>query len=378
MEQKRKGIIVAGTLCIDIAPQFETKKKVNSIAELLVPGKVVHGEGIDIHPGGAAANTGLGLKVLGADVTIIGKIGKDVLGDMIYIAFDQYDAAGHLIVDPEICTSYSIAINPPGLDRIFLHDPCAGNSFKASDVDPKLYETAQIFHFGYPPVSRTLYLNNGQQMVEMLQAAKAAGCATSVDMCAVDPDCESGRLDWAYIMKRMSPYVDFFEPSIEELLCYLNHERYEELYKAAGSGDMIALIDMERDVKPLADKLISWGSKVVLIKCGYKGLYLQTAGADALSQIGGELVLDPAVWADKSCFERSYKPEKVLSGTGAGDTTIAAFLYAVSLGYSLEKCLQLATATGACCVSAYDSLGGLKDFEELEEMIANGWEKQYF
>ena len=44
-------------------------------------------------------------------------------------------------------------------------------------------------------------------------------------------------------------------------------------------------------------------------------------------------------------------------------------------GYTPEKCMQLAAATGACCVAAYDALSGLKPFAELEERIEKGWAK---
>ena len=45
---KRNGIIVAGTLTLDITPVFESKKKAKSVDEVFVPGKVVHMEGMDI------------------------------------------------------------------------------------------------------------------------------------------------------------------------------------------------------------------------------------------------------------------------------------------------------------------------------------------
>ena len=81
-------------------------------------------------------------------------------------------------------------------------------------------------------------------------------------------------------------------------------------------------------------------------------------------------------WAGKSGFEKSYTPDQVLSGTGAGDTTIAAFLSALLQGYDLETCLHLASATGASCVAAYDALSGIKPFAEQLEHIQNGWKKQ--
>ena len=374
--EKRNGIIVAGTLTLDITPVFAGEKKARSVTEVFVPGKVVRMDGIDIHPGGAVTNTGLGLKVLGANVRIVGKIGKDILGDIVHNYYDSYGVAGDLIVDEETSTSYSIALAPPGIDRIFLHDSCAGDTFRREDIDKDLYRTGQIFHYGYPPVSRLLYLNGGEGCIAMMKEAKEAGIATSVDMCAVDPESESGREDWKAIIEKLSPYVDFFEPSIEELMFYLDREKYNKLYVEAENGDMIGLLDVEKDVRPLAEQLVAWGAGVVLVKCGYKGLYLAAAEEARLKKIGGGLSLDSADWAGARSFERSFVPEKLLSGTGAGDTTIAAFLYAVTLGYGRERCLQLAAGTGASCVAAYDALSGLKSFGELIEKIDGGWEKQ--
>ena len=74
-------------------------------------------------------------------------------------------------------------------------------------------------------------------------------------------------------------------------------------------------------------------------------------------------------------FEKSFVPDAVVSGTGAGDTTIAAFLTAIIQGYPFEKCRKLAAATGACCVAAADALGGLKTFKELEQKIEMGWKR---
>lgn len=74
-------------------------------------------------------------------------------------------------------------------------------------------------------------------------------------------------------------------------------------------------------------------------------------------------------------FEKSYVPEQLLSGTGAGDTSIAAFLTAVLDGYSPEMAMHLAAAAGASCVAAYDALSGLRPFAELEEKIRKGWAK---
>ena len=38
-----------------------------------------------------------------------------------------------------------------------------------------------------------------------------------------------------------------------------------------------------KDVKPLADKLISYGAKAVLLKCGAPGLYYKTGSGEGMS-----------------------------------------------------------------------------------------------
>ena len=65
----------------------------------------------------------------------------------------------------------------------------------------------------------------------------------------------------------------------------------------------------------------------------------------------------------------------MLSGTGAGDTSIAAFLTSMLEGDSMEECMHLAAAAGASCVAAYDALSGLKPLDELRKKIASGWKK---
>ena len=112
-----------------------------------------------------------------------------------------------------------------------------------------------------------------------------------------------------------------------------------------------------------------------MLKCGAPGMYYRTGSTDKLNELPERLGMDVKAWADKEGFERSYKPDAVLSGTGAGDTSIAAFLTAMLEGGRPEECIKLAAATGACCVSAYDALSGLKPLNELRDRISAGWEK---
>lgn len=370
----KKKVIVAGIICIDITPVFPDKKAAN-IGEILRPGKLVQTGKAEVSAGGAVANTGLGMKVLGADVTLMGKIGHDEFGDMICGILDKYDAVEGMIRAEGISTSYSVVLAIPGIDRIFLHNPGANSSFRAEDIREEALRDAALFHFGYPTLMKSMYENDGAELGALLRKAKACGCATSLDLSAVDPDTEAGRVDWRKILTSIMQDVDFFVPSVEELCFMLDRDRFDEWQERAEGGDVTEYLDPEEDIRPLAEQCMELGAKVLLLKCGAPGMYFCTAGETALNKIGRRIGLDAARWADKRQFEKSYVPEKILSGTGAGDTSIAAFLTGVLNGEDPEMCLHLAAATGASCVEAYDALSGLKPLEELKEKIAAGWPK---
>lgn len=367
----KKKSIAAGHICLDITPVFSAKKPHQKISDLLEPGKLIHMDHADVHTGGSVANTGLALKKLGADVRLMGKIGSDAFGNMIKDILRKYDADG-LIVDENSSTSYSVVLAVPGIDRIFLHNPGANDTFANADIPDAALENVVLFHFGYPPLMKKMYENNGAELVAVFARMKKKNIATSLDLAAVDPNSDAGQADWARILQAVLPYTDFFVPSFEELCFMLDRENYEAMAKKG--GDITAWIDIESDVKPLAGKCLAMGCKVVLIKCGTKGMYYKTAGKDVIKHIGGGLDLDADLWSDKSGVQPCFKADDVLSGTGAGDTSIAAFLMAVMQEKTPKECAALAAAQGACAVTAYDALGGLKSLEELEAKINLGWE----
>jgi len=308
----------------------------------------------------------------------MGKVGKDAFGDMVLHILKEHDAAcGMLSVEGE-STSYSVVIAVPGIDRIFLHHPGANDTFSCDDIPEASLEDVALFHFGYPPLMHKMYEDNGAELVKIFKRMKEKGIATSLDLAMVDPSSEAGKADWKHILEKVLPYVDFFVPSAEELCFMLDRPRFEKWQERANGGDVVEILDIDKDIKPLADKCIELGVKVLLIKCGAPGLYYRTTDADGLSKVGERIQLSISDWASKEGFEVSYKPDRVLSGTGAGDTSIAAFLTAMLNGYPLQKCMQLASATGASCVEAYDALSGLKSFAELETKINAGWEKNRF
>lgn len=368
-----KKAIVAGHICLDITPVFPNQKA-DSIQEVLLPGKLIQMEGVDVHTGGAVANTGLAMKRLGNDVRLMGKIGGDAFGKMVLEILKEYEADQGMIVSKQSSTSYTVVVAMPGKDRIFLHDPGANNTFCEEDLDWEQIAEADLFHFGYPPLMRRMYQKNGEELCSIIKRAKSLGCAVSLDMAAVDPVSEAGREDWRKILEQVLPYIDFFVPSVEELCFMLDKPQYDTWNQKAAGRDITEIIRQE-DVVTLGEQAIALGAKVVLIKCGAPGIYYRSADAEKLGTLCEKLSLEPGEWAGKQGFEKSYVPERICSGTGAGDTSIAAFLTSVLNGESMEEALRMAAATGACCVASYDALGGLKPLVELKEKIRSGWQK---
>lgn len=381
MENKTEAvkIVSAGHICLDITPVFMENggagNDAEGIGELLVPGRLLQMGPADVHIGGSVANTGLALKILGADVTLMAKTGTDDFGQLVQTQIKQYGARQKLSQSGQDATSYSVVIAPKGVDRIFLHHSGANDTFCCEDIDFDTVKEADLFHFGYPPLMKNMYDRDGEELLRILKRVKELDTAVSMDMAMVDEKAESGAADWESILGKTIPYVDFFVPSIEELAIMIDKPRYREWQKRARGRDITTVLDIENDVRPLAEKMLSMGAKVLLVKCGAAGLYLASADARALSQAASGYADKLKGWENIRYFEASYRPEKVLSGTGAGDTCIAAFLLAVSQGYSYQECMRLSAATGASCVEAYDALSGLKSFRELQEKIQKGWEK---
>lgn len=375
---RKNGVIVAGHICVDFTPPITARSGVSGggIEEFLTPGKLIHVGPAHIHPGGVVANTGLTMRFLGADVTLMGKVGCDPFGRAVRDFLKERGAAEGLIADPKSDTSYTVVLAPPGIDRVFLHNPGANDTFSADDIDYDVCENALMFHFGYPPLMRRMYLDGGAELSEIFRRVKERGCLTSLDTASVDEASEAGRADWNAILQKTLPYVDFFMPSVEEICFMLDRPKYNDLRKRAAGGDVTQVLSVGEDVIPLGARLLEMGCKLALIKCGTAGLYCRTADTDAFAPLRASSGLKFDGFDGKSIFERSFVPEKVLSGTGAGDAAIGAFLTALTRKYPLEWCLRFAAAEGACCVAALDALSGLKTLKELEQKILGGWERQ--
>ena len=367
--------LVAGHICLDIHPDLSGSGR-ESFEKIFHPGRLIAAGPVTCFTGGAVSNTGLTLDTLGIGVRLVGKVGDDLFGQAIcqIVEACRPGLAEGMIVDAASSSSYSIIINYPGVDRIFLHYAGANDTFQVGDIPYALLENTRLFHFGYPPIMRSLFIDAGAQLKDIFLRVKHAGVTTSLDMAFPDPSSEAGRADWRAILEGALPNVDIFIPSVEEILFMLHGDEYRELCRSASGSDLLALVTPHM-LSDLGRELLNMGVKIVGLKLGDRGMYLRTAGSDAIGSIGRAHPSDPETWAEVELWAPCFKVE-VAGTTGSGDATIAGFLAGLLRDLSIEQALTMAVAIGACNVEAADALSGIRTWEETSRRMANGWERR--
>jgi sugar/nucleoside kinase (ribokinase family) len=363
--------IVAGHLCLDIIPQFVADLG-SDVAAYLAPGRLTEVGPATFSTGGPVSNAGINLHRLGIRTRLMGKVGDDLLGRAIMdiVSSHSPDLAQGMVVVPGEVSSYTVVIDPPGVDRLFLHYPGTNHTFGAEDIRYDLLAGARLFHFGYPPLMTRMYTDGGHELAEMYQRAKETGSTTSLDLAMPDPAGPSGQADWRLILARTLPHVDLFLPSVEELLFMLRRDQFDQLTAQVGAANVLEALTVE-EIASLADEALAMGAKIVLLKMGIRGIYLRTA--TTLSELGRGVPTDLAAWTNRQLWAPCFRPNVVVSTVGTGDAAIAGFLAAVLRDTSPSLALNVAVATGACCVEVAGALGGVRDWQETLARIEAGW-----
>lgn len=363
-------VVVAGHICCDLIPSFRSNA---SIQEIFVPGKLINMGGATVSTGGPVSNTGIALSMLGINTKLMGKIGGDFFGDAVLKLLKQRNMDDGMIIAEDEETSYTVVIVSPGVDRIFLHNPGANDTFCADDIDFELVSKAKLFHLGYPPLMRRMFENSGDELIRIFKRAKETGVTTSLDMSLPDVNAAAGKVDWEDILNRLLPYVDIYLPSVEETMFMISREEFNVLNENTKGHDILENLDFN-SLQGLGERLLAMGAKIVVLKCGYQGYYIRTADEETLSKIGKAKPFDIGNWTGRELHEESFFVEKVASATGSGDSSIAGFLAAYLNGKTIEETVRIACALGGQNVQAFDAISGIKSWDETLAMIPN-WPK---
>jgi len=366
---KRYDAVIAGYICVDMIPDFKKSQSVISISNLFVPGKLIEIDGISFVLGGAVPNTGLAMKKFNKNVFLNGLVGNDFIGKIAIEWLDKYNLSEGIRMTDQAGTAFSIVIAPPGIDRIFLESPGCNQIFGISFINFDAVSGSRLFHFGYPPLLKQFYENNGSQLVELFSDIQRMGVVTSLDLSLPDTESESGRIDWRGIMQNVLPYTDIFVPSLEEVLQIMNPVEYAEILTSSVSSDIIDQVIINT-IREIGRSFIDSGVKILLIKAGHLGAYLLTGNVSSINEKAG-LKLVEEKWNNCELWCKAYKadPLKIKNSSGAGDTAAAAFLSAILNNEDPDSSIRFATLAGRnnlYCKNVYDDL---RDWENMTEEI---------
>lgn len=363
---KHYDVTVAGHICLDIIPQIPGTIK--EITELFKPGKLINVGAAKISTGGPVSNTGIALKKLGLKVAFMARVGNDEFGNLVIHLLNKQGHTEGVSISDRDRTSYTIVIAPPGIDRLFLHDPGANDHFSSFDLNKKIMAQSRLFHFGYPPLMANCYQKRGKELRTIFQLAKATGATTSLDMALPDPDSPGGKVPWNQVLENVLPYVDIFLPSIEEVFFMLDSEKYFQVKKIAGMKDMVDFID-PGDYSRFAKRCVELGSKIVVLKSSHRGIYIFTTDLEKHNNLGASPPNDRNNWSNRELWCPAFRVKQLASAAGSGDSAIAGFLAAYLRGYSIEKTLKYANCVGFQNLQALDAVSGIKDWNETTNMV---------
>lgn len=362
--------VVAGPVYLDIVPTL------NSTNVTIAPGRFLQANQTEFTASGSMTYTGLALHKLGITTRLIGKVGVDLFGQAIMRSIEAYGTGltGGMIMEKGESSSYKLRLQPAKGSAMTLYTPGCNDTFEADDLYYELLEKAALFHFGSPPLMAKMYEDNGAQLRLMFERAKATGVTTTLDFALPYPDSPAEKVDWSAVLRETLPFVDVFLPSVEELLFALRRPLFEKLSnKVNAHTTFIDLVSPDL-VAELGAQFLEMGARIVALKMGHRGLYLCTADGPALEELGRAQPTKISHWVKRQLWAPCFSVD-VANTLGAGDATVAGFLFGLLRGMGPEATLSVACAVGASSVEMADALSGIKSWPEIMERIATGWSR---
>lgn len=125
MEDLRKKILVIGSLNVDLVSRVE---------QLPLAGQTISSKDFNVIPGGKGANQAVGAAKLGADVTMIGKVGNDENGILLLDSLQQAGVNTEHIQKGDTTGMAFITVDQAGENHIVLV-PGANNEMSKADID---------------------------------------------------------------------------------------------------------------------------------------------------------------------------------------------------------------------------------------------------
>lgn len=182
---------------------------------------------LEVNPGGAPCNVLAMLNQLGKRTAFIGKVGRDMFGNLLKHTLDEVGISSeNLIMDEEVRTTLAFVHTLSDGDRefSFYRNPGADMMLREEEINPEVISGAKIFHFGTLSMTHEGVRRTTKKAVSV---AKKAGVLISFDPNLREPLWESLEL-----AKEQMEYgfrqCDILKISDNEILFVTGKEDFDE------------------------------------------------------------------------------------------------------------------------------------------------------
>lgn len=269
--------------------------------------------GMKIHrsTGGSAGNTVCALAALGDNPGFIGKVGQDETGAFFGDTLRQRGVNALLATCDLPSGIASTFISTDG-ERTFGTYLGAAATLRAEDLSRKMFAGYNYLYIeGY-------LLQDHDLMLRAVQLAKEEGLQVCLDMASYNVvEAERDFFDQLIVK-----YVDIVFANESEALAYTGKAPHEALEEIASKCSIA---------------VVKTGKEGSLVKKGTEVIQLLSCPVD-----------------------------NVLDTTGAGDFYAAGFMYGLTCGYSLEKCVQISTILATAVIQEVGTTLPAKKWDEIK------------
>ncbi|MBI5842823.1 MAG: ribokinase [Chloroflexi bacterium] len=298
------NILVIGSLNADLvvrAPRFPA------------PGETISGEDLKIIPGGKGANQAVAAARQGANVTMLGRVGKDSFGPFLLNSLKSNRVDTSLVLEDDSATGTAIIVVDSNGQNSIVLSAGANGKVSAADVDHASFRRFDLLllqlEIPTPAVLRAAQRAHENGLRVLLNPAPAQSL----------PD-------------ELISLADFIIPNETEL----------SLLTGLPVNDISS-------AEQAAQTLLTRGAKNVIVTLGEKG---------ALVVTGTQVT-----------HVDTYKVD-VVDTTAAGDAFIGGFASTLLRNVELEEAVKYANACGALATTKFGAQPSLPTREETEKFMS--------
>lgn len=302
-----KKILVVGSLNVDMVAKTD---------HIPVVGETILTDTIQLIPGGKGANQACAAGCLGADVTMLGAIGKDSYAQMLLQSLEKAGADISSVIQKEGESTgiAMIAVNAEGDNSIIVVSG-ANASLSVCDIEQRLnlIREADIVILQLEiPLDTVLYT---------AKMAKSFGKTVILDPAPVPKE----------FPQELYRYVDVIKPNETEL------------------ARLTGLANTEENIAKGAELLRAQGVCEVMVTLGEKGVYIDS----------------------ESCGKFTIPAHKVqaVDTTAAGDSFTAALAIKLAQGCTIREAAEFANCVSAIVVTRKGAQSSIPTMEEVEDYI---------